>query len=211
MARLICTFILSICLSLPALAINENTTIIAHAFDGAFGSCAQSAAYDCVSTQPTLDVAGMTTPAVAVALRHHDSVSFLQVAFQIDPSWNWQFGLWDCQSNISHYHGASPRWGTGEGATLWLSFDAITGGSIAPIGRHHFSSAGSGCFEMVDSSVPGGTHVKTPSGVSTVIPPENRGRVCVGAGGHNACSPGAVPVAAASWGRVKAHYVHASR
>ena len=76
------------------------------------------------------------------------------------------------------------------------------------IGRLYFAAAPDGCVGIVESDYPFGTHtVSSSSGSEMPIIPENRGRVCVGPGGYNACTPYApVPVESATWGNIEAQY-----
>jgi hypothetical protein len=74
-----------------------------------------------------------------------------------------------------------------------------------------FFVSGTGCIGQIESSFPFGIHaLDCHQEIDQIFPsePGQRGRlgkICVGAGGHDACDR-VTPVAAATWGRIKASY-----
>lgn len=191
--------------AVPALAVNENTTIVLHANDG-MTSCEgpQQAGLDCETVLPTIDVTGMDLAMILVYVRNHDSVACLQCAFDWPVTWSFAGTAWGCQvAQLTILQPSAPGPDAGSVATC---FDAVTGGMLAPIGAMIFAMPGAGCLDIIESAYPYGTHVVHPGSVATPIPPENRGRVCAGPGGHTACEPASTPVEETSWARIKAHY-----
>jgi hypothetical protein len=189
-----------------AMALNENTTIVLHARDG-FADCSgpQQAGLDCVNVHPTIDVTGMAAPWVFVMLRNYDQLAGLQCAFDWPSTWTFLAGTWDCQpgSAISQFPKApGPKVGT-----LAVVFDCVQNGSLITIGRMIFASAGTGCLSIIESDLAFGTHVaECDGGDGAAIPPANRGRVCVGVGGYDACWLASTPVESATWGAIKSQY-----
>jgi PKD repeat protein len=76
--------------------------------------------------------------------------------------------------------------------SLAMVFDTITGGKTAVIGSMLFIANASGCLTQVDSAWPSGTHVVNIL-ESDRIALWQRGSICVGAGGVDACGPGVEP------------------
>ncbi len=190
----------------PALAANENTTILFHAVDLVLAPCNQADldGVDCESTLPVTDLSGMQTACVLVLLRNYDSVWGVQCAFEVPDSWAFGFGLWDCLTSLYELP-PGPPWGPVRGS-LTLPFDqVVTGGALVAFGRMTFYAVDQGCIEIIESAFPNGTHVLSPTFEVTPIPPSSRGRACVGPGGHDACYPLA-PVTPVTWGRIKSQY-----
>jgi hypothetical protein len=180
---------------------NAQTSIVLHAVSGGFGVCEIE---DPCET-PGGPVVGIDSPGphvVYVMLRNYDNVVGLQCAFQWPAAWSFAFGLWDCQPSGGICEGTP----AGSGPTLGTyacTFDCVTGGATAVIGRMTFNSSQEGCLEVIESAFPFGTHVLGCDQTFTSIDPRNRGRVCVGSGGLNACES-VTPVESRTWGSIKA-------
>jgi hypothetical protein len=187
-----------------AMAMNEHTTIVLHASDASFMPCSP-VPFDCDATPPSIDVSAYTTgAAIWITLKNYEQIVGFQCAF--DTEWVYQFGGFDCQG--SQVNGTVPAAPFGPtSGTIATAFNAVTGGTIAPLGRMYFVVPASGCFSIVESSFPFGNHVVGPGSEVTPVIPENWGRLCVGPGGYDACVPFApVPVERSTWGNVKNQY-----
>jgi hypothetical protein len=180
---------------------DEATTLVLHGSDAAFMPCTPIP-FDCTAG-PTIDVTGFSTGcAVWLCLRNYDSLVGMQCAF--DTAWVLQFGQWDCQG--SQVNGTVPAAPFGETAgTIATAFNAISGGTLAPVGRMFFVAPASGCLDIIESSFPFGTHVVKADNTPVPVVESNRGRLCVGAGGIDACE-GLIPVEPATWGNIKSQY-----
>src|SRR4029450_2734884 len=69
--------------------------------------------------------------------------------------------------------------------------DCVTGPALQVIGTMSFVTAGNGCLRIVQPNSPLGIHLADCNGEIDQITDENSprlGRICVGAGGVNACS-----------------------
>ena len=199
--------LMALLLSAPAsFALNENTTIVLHARDG-FAPCddPQQHGIDCVSGLPNVDLSGMQMPWVYVMLRNYEHIGGLQCAFDWPSTWAYFGAVWNCQG---HALGHGP---TGPGpiaGTLGVAFDCVQGGALITVGQLIFTSTvGGGCVSVIESGFGFGTHVGNCDGSDgAAISPANRGRVCVGVGGYDACWPASTPVESATWGAIKSQY-----
>ena len=95
--------------------------------------------------------------------------------------------------------------------TMIYAFNCLTGGTLAPLGRMFFV-AGTGCIGQIESTYPpnGIYALDCQQQMDQILPDApgqqaRLGKVCVGTGGHDACEA-ATPVAAATWGAIKASY-----
>jgi hypothetical protein len=189
-------------------AANENTTIVLHARDG-FAACdaPQQNGLDCLDGRPTLDVTGMQMPWVYVMLRNYNDAVGLQCAFDWPVSWTFLGGTWDClPGTIALFYPTSPGPLTGSLVMVWA--DCIEGGALTTVGRMIFGPAsGGGCLSIIESAYPSGTVLLSCDPQELVpIRPENRGRVCAGPGGYDACWPAATAVENSTWGAIKRQY-----
>lgn len=184
---------------------NTCTTMMLHAVSTSFAACDDLGGLDCDTVPATVDVTGLGQFASFLIYRNYEEVAGGQCAFTVDPSWVFTFGLWDCQGG--QVNGTTPAapWGETSG-TIATAFNVVSGGQIAVIGRLHWATAASGCLDIdTESSFPFQTHVIDGVGVVTPVIPQNRGRLCVGTGGYDACDF-VVPVEATTWGGIKAQY-----
>ncbi len=187
-----------------AQALNENTTIVLHARDG-FAPCNDPQQQGvCVDRPPTLDLTGIQMPWIFVMLRNFDQVRVLQCAFDWPMNWSYFGGSWNCQPNAFFFPPTAPGPVTG---TLLVAFDCVSSGTMITIGSMLFGSAPEGgCLSIIESGYAFGTHVLDCNLEVTPVPPENRGRVCTGAGGYDACLPASTPVESVTWGAIKGQY-----
>ena len=200
-----CLPLVLLMIATAALALNEDATIVLHARDG-FAPCDDPQQQGiCVDRPPTLDISGMQQPWIFVMVRNFDQVRVVQCAFDWPVEWMYIGGTWDCQQHPIFLAPTAPGPFTG---TLVVAFDCVSSGAMITIGRMLFGSTpGGGCLSIIESGYPDGTHVLDCSLVVTRVPQENRGRVCVGAGGYDACVPASTPVESVTWGAIKGQYL----
>jgi hypothetical protein len=188
-------------LGLPAVP-NLNTTLPLHAVITEFGPC--DIPDPCEPGPPTVNVPAGSQIAAYLVMRNHQHVPGVQTAFDWG-DWTFLHGAWDCQAGQVVGTTPAPPGGPIAG-TIATVFDCVTGGSTEVIGRIHFIASTTDCLTQVESGFTFGTHVLDSSGNTAPVLPENRGTICVGAGGFDACGPTATAVDAASWGAIKASY-----
>jgi hypothetical protein len=195
----------------PALAVNESTTFILHASE-TFSTCEapQQAGLDCETVMPTIDVSGLMESMVYMYLRNYEAVAGAVCAFEWPATWTILANAWDCQGmfQVTPFYPIAPGPGPGQGMMM-TAFNPIYGGTMQPIGRVIIAHPGPGCLSIIDSTdlCGDGCGVVDPATIEcTRVPPENRGRICFGPGGYDACDPAATPVEAITWGRIKAQY-----
>jgi len=188
---------------------NPNFTLPLHAKVSQFEGCSGYLPVDCLGVRPTVQVESGQPVAVFLLVTNYSQLAGIQTAFEVDPTWTYSFGLWDCLPGEIADISPLPPFGPTNGS-LVSAFNCVTTGELLPIGRMHFVS-GTGCVGQVESSYPSGTfafdcqqqldqiHLDEPGQAARL------GKVCVGPGGHDACEA-ATPVAAATWGRIKASY-----
>ena len=189
--------------------LNPQATIPLHCKAVPFElSCTGYLPVDCVQVPPTVTATPGSSVTVFVFVRNHTQLAGIQTAFEWG-SWDLLFGLWDCQAGM--LDGNEPRNPGGPSAgTLTKAFSCVTGPSLAVIGRMFFTVGAEGCLRQVQPSFPDGIHfLDCQVGVDQISDsPQDQqrlGKICVGPGGHGACDA-AVPVAGATWGRIKASY-----
>ena len=187
---------------------NEMTTLILHSEAVVFGPC--EAAEDVCEERPaTIQIVGAESGGIEIAsiyllARSYDEIRGVQTAF-VWPGLEILGLLFDCQSNQLSSNLPNPHTEGGPiNGSCSTVFDTVFGGATAVIGRVYVQVSDSACFRQVESAFEGGTHVVGPGNSIAPVPPENRGHVCVGAGGYDACEPAATPVAASTWGAIKA-------
>jgi len=203
--RFLISMLTFLAVSSSAWAANESTTIVLHARDG-FAVCdePQQSGLDCINMRPTLDIAAMQMPWIYVMLHNYQHVAVLQCAFDWPVAWSYLGGTWDCQAHAIAVQPTAPGPLTG---SLVVAFDCVQGGALITIGRMIFGQPSvSGCLSIIESGYPFATHVLGCDQSVTPVPPANRGRVCAGPGGYDACWPAATAVESATWGAIKGQY-----
>ena len=186
-----------------SLALKENMTIVLHARDGVAGcNDPQQQGIDCVNGRPNLDLTGMQMPCVYVMLRNYDDLGGVQCAVDWPAAWTFLGGSWGCLPGS--LEGQVPK---GPGDTIAIVFNCINGGALVTMGLMIFGPpVGGGCLSIIESGFPFGNHTVDCNLDNTPIHPANVGRLCVGAGGYDACDPAATAVESATWGRIKTQY-----
>jgi hypothetical protein len=194
-----------------AVAANENTTIVLHAQPiGDVVNCSQWIGnVDCspVLPPPTVNVGAGEYLLVHIFLRNYEDVGALYCRFAVDGGEGAQtWGDWTfLASNLSCLPGQT---GNGPGVlngSMNTGFYCITGGELRLLGYLFVITGSSGCLGIEEHDVGTSGTVVLDCGVGAPIPiaPQNRGRICVGTGGYNACDPRAVPVENTTWGNIK--------
>ena len=187
---------------------NPNFTLPLHAKLSQFEPCSGYLPVDCLGVRPTVQVETGQQVAIFLFVANYTQLAVIQTAFEVDPSWSFTFGLWNCQPGLQEFP-PMPPFGPTSG-TMIYAFNCLTGGTLAALGRMFFV-AGTGCIGQVESSYPDGIYaLDCQQQMDQIFPDEpgqqtRLGKVCVGAGGHDACEA-ATPVAAATWGWIKASY-----
>jgi hypothetical protein len=187
---------------------NPNFTLPLHAKVSYFEPCDGYLPVDCLDVRPTIQVETGQTVTVFLLVANHTQLGGVQTAFEVDPSWIFIYGLWECAPGL-YPTAPSPPFGPTSGS-IGRAFDCVTRGGLVPVGRLVFS-AGTGCVSQIESSFPNGIHLlDCEQQIDRILPDEpgqraRLGRVCVGPGGNDACGV-ATSVAAATWGRIKATY-----
>jgi len=193
---------------------NENTTIVLHAQDWSHGWSCQAwvGTVDCETLPPTVNIESGQQALVTVFLRNYEDVAGVHYRFAVDggsgpTTWSdWTFlfsSAGDCglmnQTTSWPPTPANGNWST--------TFNCITGGTFQPVAYLVFAAVGTGCLGIEESDLgPSGVESCDWPPVLTSVAPENRGRICVGSGGYDACDPVTTPVAPATWGRIKSQY-----
>jgi hypothetical protein len=185
--------------------LNPNITLPLHFKAVSFAACGDFAPVDCASNRPDLNAITGIGAAFLLA-NNHESLAGVQTAFDFG-GWTLMFGLWDCQ--VGQLNAVTPANPGGPTAgTITTAFTPVTTGELAVIGRMFFQIPATGCLSQVQSSFPFGIHVIDANLENDQIQDANSARVgklCVGAGGVDACDP-VTAVEATTWGGVKAQY-----
>ncbi len=186
-----------------ALGANENLTLVLDARPTNIAPCGVAGV--CDGVDPATQVAPKESFYFSMLVRNIDTeLDAVSCAFDWDPSWNFVASAWSCAGGntgeVSPY-GPGPMEGS-----LVVTFDCIPAGSTVVAGWLLMSSGHQGCLEIIESTffpICGLASTACWQPDCTPIDPRNVGRVCVGPGGYAPCEPVAVPVEAASWGRIK--------
>jgi hypothetical protein len=193
---------------------NENTTIVLHGQDWSQGhSChAWVGTVDCEGLRPTVSIESGQQALVTVFLRNYEDVAGVYYRFAVDGgSGSTTWGDWtilfasagDCGlTNQTTSWIPNPADGN-----LATNFNCITGGTFQPVVYLVFAAVGTGCLGVEESDLgPSGVLSCPPLEVLTSVAAENRGRVCVGPGGYDACDPVVTPVRPTTWGNIRNQY-----
>lgn len=198
----------------PAAASNEETTIVLHAHPiggGPLNCDAGIGEFDCSEgSSPSVNVAAGEFLSVYVFLRNYDDACGLIYRFAVDGNhgaapwgdwtiWGSSFG---CQPNQLGLNGPNPY--SGE---LITSFDCLTSGALELVGYIFLATGTHGCLAIEESEVYFPSGVLDRNSRVTPVARENRGTICVGEGGYDACDPMAVPVEGVTWGGFKRQYL----
>jgi hypothetical protein len=194
----------------PAKGANERTTVILHAQSDPMDCI--NLPFDCSDTAPVVEVAPGSQMFVSVSLRNYDTVSGFACRFAVDGGsgpdtwrdWTLLGASFACiPGQLAHVpvQSAPPPIEPGELTTV---FSCVAGGAIQPLGWMLFQVGSSGCLSIEERQL--GTGVLDCDEHFTLVPAVNRGVICVGSGGHDACESGQVAVEGTTWGAIKAQY-----
>ncbi|HWN83472.1 MAG TPA: hypothetical protein VNL97_03765 [Solirubrobacterales bacterium] len=186
---------------------NPDFRIVLHAKQTSFENCNGYLPVDCVNVQPTVNVQAAPL-GVFVLIYNYEAASGLQTALQWT-GWSRTFSIWDCLQMCDPGPCPPPINPPGTEIIAVAFTGCVTGPALVSVGRIFFVPAGNaGCITQSDPGLPLGIHLlDCEGGWDQITDPESPrlGKICVNAGGVNACA-GAVPVESATWGRIKATY-----
>jgi len=185
--------------------VNNQVTLPLHYKASGFEACTGLAPVDCLTNRPAISATSGAAAAIFLTVMNYQSIQGVQTAFQFDATWTLTFGLWDCQTG--QLNAVTPAMPGGPTAgSITTAFNCVTTGALLPIGRMFFTGPTAGCISQVQSTYPFGIHVlDCQGGVNQITEDARLGKVCVGAGGVDACDP-VSPVESATWGGIKAQY-----
>ena len=171
--------------------LNPDFRIVLHAKQSSFEPCNGYLPVDCTSVQPTVNVQSAPIT-VFVLLANYQQASGIETAFSWS-GWVQTFSIWDCSGIICDPGPCNFFPPGASGGTVAGTFpDCVNGPALKVIGTMSFVPAGnSQCIRMVQPSSPLGIHLIDCNDEIDQITDENSprlGRICVGAGGVNACS-----------------------
>jgi hypothetical protein len=191
----------------PLQASNENATIVLHAQPWDLGLFCQAwvGQFDCNGMPPAVNVQPGENIGVFVLLRNYDAVSSVRYRFEVDGGKN---GIWGDWTMVFSDFGCLPGQTTAgnpgpTSGVLDTSFLCIEGGALRVIGLMAMRVGTHGCLGISDVEFSG---LQDCAFGITQVAPSNRGRICVSAGGYNACDPMPVAVEPGTWGEIKAQY-----
>jgi hypothetical protein len=183
---------------------NPQVTFPLHYKQSSFEACTGIAPVDCLTNRPTVTANAGSPACIFLLVNNTTSLAGVQTAFDFG-GWPFAFGLWDCQGGQLSATTPSGTGGPTNG-TITTAFNCVTSGTLQVIGRMFFGTAPSGCVSQVQSSFPFGTFaLDCQQGNDLITESARLGKVCVGAGGVDACDP-VSPVEGATWGGIKAQY-----
>ena len=206
------SFVVGVCLllhggsALPAMAgDNPAFTLPMHVAYGFFSDCSGYLPVDCLENRPTVNIFGNVNASVFLSVANYQNLTGVQAAIQwSSPSWHLVFGIFDCLPGQRLKF--KPSGNTASGATL---FDCVKGPALAVFAMMFFQVGGSGCVQFIQPQDPLGIFVQDCQGaIDQIMEAESPrlGRVCVGAGGFDACDP-VEPVESMTWGAIKASFL----
>ena len=184
---------------------NPQVTFPLHYKQSSFEACTGVAPVDCTTNRPVVAATSGTAAAIFLLVNNTTALAGVQTAFQFDATWVLTFGLWDCQGGqLSAVQPSMP--GGPTAGSITTAFNCVTAGGLITIGRMFFTGPTAGCISQVQSTYPFGNHaLDCTQGVNQITEDARLGKVCVGAGGVDACDP-VSPVENATWGGIKAQY-----
>jgi hypothetical protein len=168
--------------------------------------------FDCQGTMPVVTVDSHSQVLVYVYPRNYEDVSGFAGRFAVNGGsgvntwgdWTLLGASFSCilgQTAQVPVQSAPPPIEPGE---LTTSFQCVTGGALRALGWMLFQVGTTGCLGIEDRAL--GTGVESCTQLFTVIEAYNRGLICVGPGGREACEPDLGPIQSDTWGRIKGQY-----
>ena len=193
---------------------NEKTTIILHAQEALFECTSGPQPFDCSSTsQPTVIVPPGELAFVYVFLRGAEDVIGLTCRFAVDGGsgpdtwgdWNLLGAVFGCLPGQLEPELPATNADGREPGNLRTVFNCVTSPALQPLGYLVFQVGTQGCLSIEEHEL--GTGVLDCNIEMDPVPAGNRGRICVGPGGYDACDPAATAVGGTTWARIKHQYV----
>jgi hypothetical protein len=191
----------------------ENSTIVLHAQEDQFECQDGALPFDCSEgSTPTISVTSGQLWFIYIFVRHYEEAGTLTCRMAVDGgSGAGTWGDWDV---VGSWFGCVAGQVTSEvpmqsvpdrePGNITTAFNCLTGGALRPLGWVLFRVGSSGCLGIEEHEW--GTGVIDCHGAFHAVPEHNRGRICVGPDGYDACEPGPVPVESGTWGQIKAQY-----
>jgi hypothetical protein len=175
-----------------------------HVAYGFFSDCTGYLPVDCLANRPTVNIVGNVNASVFLCVANYQNINGINAAIEWSPSWSWVFGIFDClPGQRLEFH---PTGNTASGATV---FDCVNGPALAVCAMIFFQVGSSGCVQFIQpEGDPLGIFVQDCRGeIDQITEAESPrlGRVCVGAGGVDACDP-VEAVESMTWGAIKASF-----
>ncbi len=175
--------------------------LVLHALDGASRSCSSSEVSGFRCGSANVQAASTRATDVVLAVHQVDDIAGIQLRYDWPADWSYQSWQSGCVSNA--LAAVQPQADSGD---LVFAFDPITGSSgTAVLGLLTVFTGGSGCLMVGDSAYPSGTHFVDSTASGHPLAADRRGKVCVGAGGVDACNLGTA-LEARSWAVIKDGY-----
>jgi len=180
---------------------NPYFTLPLHAVSG-FGNC-DFQPVDCLGNRPNTSVAPGEMASILLLVANYSDVAGYSAGFEWDPSWSYLAVLLDCRpGQTGHFFPETNSMG------IVSAFFCVNGPALTVVGRIVFRVGQTGCLRFIEPPLPNRIVVMDCQGEIdeiTDLESPRLGRVCVGAGGHDACdSP--VPVIGSTWGEIKRSY-----
>ena len=183
---------------------NPSFTLPMHVAYGTFSDCSGYLPVDCLANRPVVNISGNVDVSVFLAVANYQNINGVNAAIQWSPSWSWVFGIFDCLPGQRLEF--QPNGTAASGATV---FDCVNGPALAVFAMIFFQAGGSGCVQFIQpEGDPLGIFVQDCQGeIDQIMATDSPrlGRVCVGAGGVDACDA-ASPVESKTWGAIKAAF-----
>jgi hypothetical protein len=187
-----------------AAGLNPQVTFPLHYKPSSFEACTGISPVDCLTNRPVVEAQAGQPAAIFLLVMNYTNLAGVQTAFDFG-GWTFTFGLWDCQGGqLSAVQPGMP--GGATAGTITTAFNCVTSGALQVIGRMIFAAPTAGCISQVQSTYPFGIHALDCSqGTDQITEDARLGKVCVGAGGVDACDVVSA-VEGATWGGIKAQY-----
>ena len=190
---------------------NEQTTIILHVQQTLF-ECTGPLPFNCSSSRPTVTVSPGALAFVYVFLRGAEDVIGLTCRFAVDGGsgpdtwgdWSLLGGVFSCQPGQLEPELPATNPEGREPGNLRTIFNCVTSPALQPLGYLVFQVGTQGCLSIEEHVL--GTGVLDCNIELDTVPEANRGRICVGPGGYEACEA-VMPVEATTWAGIKHQYL----
>jgi len=193
---------------------NEHTTIVLHAQEAVFDCRSGPLPFSCSSTsRPTVMVSPGELSFIYVFLRGTENVIGLTCRFAVDSGsgpdtwgdWSLLGGVFSCLPGQLEPELPATNASGREPGNLRTTFNCVTSPALQSLGYLIFQIGTRGCLSIEEHKL--GTGVIDCNLAMDRVPQGNRGRICVGPGGYDACDPAATAIEGTTWARIKHQYV----